>query len=234
MFSSVYLACVGFAVLHINFRGSTGYGEDSLRSLPGKCGKQDVYDCILSMETILNSTPAKVDNNRVSVNGGSHGGFLTTHLIGQYPNRFISASTRNPVTNIAAMISCTDIPDWCYIECGINYNINILPTKEHYQQMFESSPINYINKVKTPLLLLLGTGDKRCPMNQAIDYYRLLKSKNEFPIRCLIYPEAQHSLNDKISIECDVWVNTALWLLTRFQTGSTANKIDLSLPDLEE
>jgi acylaminoacyl-peptidase len=56
------------------------------------------------------------DAERASVCGGSHGGFLTGHLMGQYPQRFKCAGLRNPVLNIALMVGVTDIPDWCYVE----------------------------------------------------------------------------------------------------------------------
>lgn len=56
------------------------------------------------------------DAKRASVCGGSHGGFLTGHLMGQHPDRFKCAGLRNPVLNIALMVGVTDIPDWCYVE----------------------------------------------------------------------------------------------------------------------
>ena len=44
------------------------------------------------------------------------GGFLAGHLIGQHPDLFKVAAMRNPCTNVASMVTATDIPDWCYIE----------------------------------------------------------------------------------------------------------------------
>ena len=48
--------------------------------------------------------------------GGSHGGFLTGNLVGQYPSRFKCAVLRNPVMDISLMIHVSDIPDWTYVE----------------------------------------------------------------------------------------------------------------------
>jgi hypothetical protein len=56
------------------------------------------------------------DRSRAAVCGGSHGGFLSGHLMGQHPDRFKCAGLRNPVLNIALMVGVTDIPDWCFVE----------------------------------------------------------------------------------------------------------------------
>ena len=60
--------------------------------------------------------PGGVDEKQIAVMGGSHGGLLTGHLVGQHPSRFRCASLRNPVMDVSAMIHLSDIPDWCYVE----------------------------------------------------------------------------------------------------------------------
>lgn len=56
------------------------------------------------------------DPLRVVASGGSHGGFLTGHLVGQFPERFRCGVLQNPVMNLSAMVYTTDIPDWVYVE----------------------------------------------------------------------------------------------------------------------
>ena len=171
---------------------------------------------MLALTTCLEAKADMVNTARVGVMGGSHGGFLTTHLIGQYPDRFYVASTRNPVCNLAVTSALSDIPDWAYVESGLPYQASRAPTADDYARMFAMSPIAHVAAVHTPLMLLLGTGDRRVPMQQAVDYYRLLRSRGSARVRCLVYGDAQHGLNDKVGQEGDVWVNTALWMLERW------------------
>lgn len=98
-------------MLLVNYRGSTGAGEDSLRYLLGKVGTCDVADCMLATHATLDSNPV-LDPQRVALVGGSHGGFLVTHLSGQHPASFRCVVARNPVIDVASMSVTSDIPDW--------------------------------------------------------------------------------------------------------------------------
>eukprot|EP00467_Chlorarachnion_reptans_P007269 CAMPEP_0114537610 /NCGR_PEP_ID=MMETSP0109-20121206/29673_1 /TAXON_ID=29199 /ORGANISM="Chlorarachnion reptans, Strain CCCM449" /LENGTH=865 /DNA_ID=CAMNT_0001721517 /DNA_START=146 /DNA_END=2743 /DNA_ORIENTATION=- len=205
----------GLAVICVNYRGSTGYGMDFLRSLPGRCGRQDVDDCISALDHVVKMSGSNVDPDRVMAWGGSHGGFLTTHLIGQFPDRFHRAATRNPVTNIAFMVTETDIPDWCYVEGGESlgeYSSAHVVSNEDIAKFYKMSPVAHAHKIKTPLLMLLGLKDLRVPPSQGLNFYRTLKARG-VTTKCLTYPESTHSLSDSVRTEADVWINVIQWFI---------------------
>lgn len=107
---SMYLS-LGYAIILINYRGSIGAGQDSVEFLLGKIGKTDVSDCIQATKQAYIQYPW-VDPNRTVLVGGSHGGFLVTHLSGQYPDMFKAVVARNPVIDVAIGSITSDIPDW--------------------------------------------------------------------------------------------------------------------------
>lgn len=107
---SLFLS-LGYAVLFINYRGSLGAGKKNVDFLLGKVGMSDVSDCVHATQQALVQFPW-LDPNRLILVGGSHGGFLVTHLSGQYPDMFKAVVARNPVIDIAAMSVVSDIPDW--------------------------------------------------------------------------------------------------------------------------
>ncbi|POI22153.1 hypothetical protein CIB84_014100 [Bambusicola thoracicus] len=198
---------------HVNYRGSLGFGQDSVNSLPGNVGMQDVRDVQFCVERVLQEE--QLDASRVALVGGSHGGFLACHLIGQFPGTYRACVVRNPVVNIASMLTITDIPDWCLTEMGARYEPDALPDPAHLTVMLQKSPMSYINQVRTPVLLMLGEDDRRVPPAQGLEYYRALKARG-VPTRLLWYPKNNHALAG-IEAEADGFMNIVLWLLQHLQ-----------------
>lgn len=84
LLSPAALCRLGFSVLLVNYRGSTGFGQDSIDTLPGRVGSLDVLDCQQAVNDVLAyAEETGVSASRLCVYGGSHGGFLTVHLIGE-------------------------------------------------------------------------------------------------------------------------------------------------------
>ncbi|TSN76509.1 Acylamino-acid-releasing enzyme [Bagarius yarrelli] len=129
--------------IHVNYRGSTGFGQDGIESLLGNIGSQDVKDVQRAVQHVLHNNKT-LDPDRVAVMGGSHGGFLACHLIGQYPEFYRACAVRNPVINAATLLGTSDITDWRYSSVGLEYSFTQLPTPQALTTMLEKSPIVHV------------------------------------------------------------------------------------------
>lgn len=202
--SVAFLTHLGYAVIQVNYRGSIGFGQSYVDCLPGNCGSMDVNDCILALKDALKNNSDVLDEENIFVMGGSHGGFLTGHLISSEQVEFRAAAMINAVTNMALCVGMSDIPDWCFVESGTKeYN------PETLRVMFEKSPISRIDKVKAPTLIILGENDKRVPIPQSIEYYHTLRS-NGVETKLLKYPNEGHGIIEP-EHEADYLINIALW-----------------------
>nr|CDS32277.1 acylamino acid releasing enzyme [Hymenolepis microstoma] len=224
----------GFACLLVNYRGSTGYGNCSIYSLPGKCGENDVSDCIQATEDALKYL--KMPDLPCLISGGSHGGFLVLHLAGRYPSLYRAVVARNPVTNLMSMLSTTDIPDWCWTEAGLgldeskidpehpehlcrewDYKSTFCPTDpKHLTRLAKCSPITYISSEwSVPVLMCLGAKDKRVPNEQGLTFMRALKAQlgekaNEKTCQTLCFPTEAHPIQSPAAVK-DNFVRTVEW-----------------------
>lgn len=198
-----------------NYHGSLGRGQRFVESLIGNCGSLDVKDCHSSVEYLLNNVSQiqkglKLDSARVYVDGGSHGGFLSLHLVGQYPTFYQATVARNPVTAVQLMEGTNDIPDWFYAEFGHSFDFSNPPnciTPEQFRNLWAASPFAYIDKIQVPVLLLVGLSDQRVAPSQSKTVYHALQSRirqeraksnqseGNLDVRMLSFKDEEHPLS---------------------------------------
>eukprot|EP00735_Rhodelphis_limneticus_P013462 TRINITY_DN716_c0_g1::TRINITY_DN716_c0_g1_i1::g.18388::m.18388 TRINITY_DN716_c0_g1::TRINITY_DN716_c0_g1_i1::g.18388 ORF type:complete len:898 (+),score=194.27,sp/Q338C0/AARE2_ORYSJ/30.65/8e-64,sp/Q338C0/AARE2_ORYSJ/30.10/1e-12,Peptidase_S9/PF00326.16/5.5e-33,Abhydrolase_5/PF12695.2/1.4e-08,Abhydrolase_6/PF12697.2/2.9e-06,Abhydrolase_3/PF07859.8/8.4e-05,COesterase/PF00135.23/0.0077,CDKN3/PF05706.7/0.016,PD40/PF07676.7/0.22,PD40/PF07676.7/3.7e+03,PD40/PF07676.7/7.3e+03,DLH/PF01738.13/0.1 TRINITY_D len=221
---SGFLAELGFMCALINYRGSLGFGHLPLLSLTGRAGTQDISDCVDVVKHLTTNASANAntaahaagwvgDASRVAACGGSHGGFLTAHLMCVEQGKLIKgAIMRNPVCNISAMITATDIPEWCTTEgVGPYITPDVQPwNPEHIRIMHEASPIARVKNAKCPSLFLMGGADFRVPPSQGLEFYHTLRHLG-CEADMLWFPEENHSLTG-VSTETENWLNIYLFL----------------------
>ncbi|KOM33872.1 hypothetical protein LR48_Vigan02g002200 [Vigna angularis] len=214
---------VGYSLLIVNYRGSLGFGEEALQSLPGNVGSQDVNDVLSAIDHVINlglASPSKI-----TVMGISHGGFLTTQLIGQAPDKFVAAAAINPVCNLALMIGTTDIPDWCYVEaCGTTARncFTEPPSADDLTLLYNKSPISHVSKVKAPTLFLLGAQDVRVPIYDGLQYARALKEKG-VDVKIIMFQNDVHALKRPQS-DMESFLNIGVWFNKYCKYGASESR----------
>ena len=154
MLYPILFAKLGFKTLLVNYRGSLGVDEDYVNTLIGNAGDMDVKDVIQFVNYFINKS--LVDSSKLILFGGSHGGFLVTHLSGQLPNiNFKACIARNPVIDLSFDGQTSDFPDVDYVESfgrTKSFAFDSALDSDSLKVMFEKSPINWINNVKVPTL----------------------------------------------------------------------------------
>jgi len=163
------LAGAGYAVLFVNHRGSTGYGDEFATQIKGDWGNLDYADLMAGVDFVIDQGIA--DPERLGCCGLSGGGNLSCWIVGQ-TDRFKAAVPENPVTNWTSFYGVSDIGPWFAVE-ELGGRPHEIP--EVYRRC---SPITYAHRCRTPTLLIQGEADYRCPAEQAEQFYAVLKANN--------------------------------------------------------
>jgi dipeptidyl aminopeptidase/acylaminoacyl peptidase len=168
------LATSGYLVLAVNPRGSSTYGDDFMMAVLGDWGGEDYLDLMATVDEVT-SRPY-VDETRLGVHGYSYGGYMTSWIVG-HTNRFRAAVVGAPCIDLFSMYGTSDIGvSFGEVQWG---NTLEEATAEGFSQLaaqlLQRSPISYVSKVETPVLLLHGEADVRCPIGQSEEYFVMLK-----------------------------------------------------------
>jgi dipeptidyl aminopeptidase/acylaminoacyl peptidase len=156
----------GYAVAYANPRGSLNYGDAFAEAIVGVWGLPELEDFTAFLDEIVRRGVA--DPDALGVTGVSGGGHLSGWLIG-HTDRFKAAVPEQGLYNMFSMYGVSDA-GVALIELEMGG-----PPHERAQRYWELSPIAYAHKVKTPTLLIQGENDVRCPMEQAEQFYTVLK-----------------------------------------------------------
>lgn len=180
-----WMAAKGYVVLYPNPRGSTSYGQEFGNIIQHNYPGDDYKDLMAGVDELIKR--GYIDEKKMGVTGGSGGGLLTNWTIGQ-------------TTRFAAAVSQRDIADWSDWWYTADFTLFQpswfkAPPFEDPEDYRRRSPITYINKVTTPLMLILGEADYRTPTGSGGEaMFRALKYR-KIPTVMVRFPNESHELS---------------------------------------
>ncbi|MGI6357864.1 MAG: S9 family peptidase [Bacillota bacterium] len=176
----------GYVVVYSNPRGSHGYSQKFVNACRGDYGGKDYTDLMTVMDWVLENIDY-VDADRLGVTGGSYGGFMTNWIVG-HTNRFKAAVTQRSISNWTSFTGASDIGSY-FTENELDAN-----PWDDPEQMVKFSPLTYVKNIETPLLIIHGEEDLRCPMEQAEQLFVFMRRLRKV-VSFLRFPGSSHELS---------------------------------------
>jgi dipeptidyl aminopeptidase/acylaminoacyl peptidase len=182
------LAQSGYAVLYLNPRGSSGYGQRFSDGTLRDWGGGDYRDLMAGVDEALRRY-SWIDSDRLGVMGGSYGGYMTNWIIGQ-TGRFKAAVSLASVSNLISFYATSLYQDLIHAEFGG------MPW-DNYELLWERSPLKYARAVHTPTLFIHGENDNDVHITQAEEMYMALRRRG-VPTVFARYPREGHGFTEPL------------------------------------
>ena len=195
-------AGAGYAVVTIDFHGSTGYGQSFTDSISGDWGGKPLEDLKAGLAAALKQYPW-IDGSRACALGGSYGGYMMNWILGAWPDRFKCLVSHAGIVDNRSMYYMTEelwFEEW---EHGG-------PEYQNPAGYGRDNPVDLIQNWKTPTLVIAGEKDYRVPYTQGLGVFTALQRRG-IPSEFLYFPDENHwVLKPANSIQ---WYDTVLaWL----------------------
>ena len=190
-FDIQYWTSRGFAVVDVNYGGSTGYGREYRQRLNGKWGIVDRDDCCNAALYLVERGLA--DPNRLAIRGGSAGGYTTLTCLA-FKDVFKAGASHFGISDLEAMAKDTHKFESRYLDSMIG------PYPERKDLYYERSPINYVQNFNCPLILFQGDEDKIVPPSQSQLMFEAVRAK-EIPVAYVLFEGEQHGFRKSESIK---------------------------------
>ena len=188
--STHYWTSRGFAVVDVNYRGSSGYGKVYRDALKGKWGIYDTDDCIAAAQHLIDQ--GLVDKDRVIIRGGSAGGYTTINAL-TFHDFFAAGAALYGIADLMVFIGDTHKYESRYLESLVG------PYPAEAQRYHDRSAINFMDQLATPMIILQGLEDEIVPPSQAEIMVDALESKG-LPYAYIGFPGEQHGFRQAANI----------------------------------
>ena len=210
-----YLVARGFAVLDLNFRGSTGYGKRYARLDNGRLRPNAVRDMGASVDWMAKSG-RPLDASKAAVMGGSYGGYMTYAALALLPGRFAAGVSFVGVSNWVTALegASPELKASDRVEYG---NIDDPSDREFFREL---SPITHVAAVRAPLLVSHGANDPRDPVTESDQFVRAIRERGG-EVEYMRWPDEGHSIR-KLSNRVNAYRRVARFLERTLGKGAAA------------
>jgi dipeptidyl aminopeptidase/acylaminoacyl peptidase len=178
-----YWTSRGFAVVDVNYGGSTGYGRAFREELAGQWGIVDVADCLAAARHLART--GRVDGERLTIRGGSAGGFTTLAALVRADTPFAAGADLFGVADLEALARDTHKFESRYLDGLVG------PYPADREVYVERSPIHHVDRFSRPLIVLQGSEDPIVPPAQSETIVDALRDR-KIPVAYLLFDGEQH------------------------------------------
>ena len=203
-----YWTSRGFAVLNVNYGGSTGYGRAYRERLRGQWGIVDADDCVNGAKYLAAS--GKVDGKRMAIRGGSAGGYTTLCAL-TFRNVFATGASYYGVSDLEALAKDTHKFESRYLDGLVG------PYPERRDLYVARSPVHFADRLSVPIAFFQGAEDAIVPPNQAEAMVAALKAKG-LPFQYLLFDGEQHGFRRSQTIKRTL--DAELYFYSTFLSGT--------------
>lgn len=218
-YSIQYWTSRGFAVLDVNYGGSSGYGREYRTRLNNNWGIVDVEDCCNG--ALWMAEQGLVDRNRMAITGGSAGGFTTLAALIFKSGVFSAGASHFGVSDLEALATDTHKFESRYLDNLVG------PYPERKDIYIERSPIHHTNKLSTPIILFQGDEDPVVPPNQSQKMFEAARSR-EIPTAYVLFAGESHGFrkaeNIKRALEGELYFYSKIF---KFDTADEIEPVEI-------
>jgi dipeptidyl aminopeptidase/acylaminoacyl peptidase len=183
-----FLANRGYAVLQVNFRGSTGFGKGFVNAADGEWGGKMHDDLVDAVNWAVRERIA--DPKRVAIMGGSYGGYATLAGLTFTPETFACGVNIVGVSNLFTLLS-TIPPYWESFRQQLFRRVGNPETPEGQAFLKERSPLTHVERIRRPLLIGHGANDPRVKQDESDQIVDAMRKRN-IPVTYVLFPDEGH------------------------------------------